>query len=158
MTHFKKTLLLAGVLGVCAPTFAPQGVRAEAKADDGVKSNVSIPLDGATVVSGGQTFTLSGSLHGTFSAKRQKDGVFLKAHLNAQGISLTAADGTVFRGVGAVNVQVRTEPDGATFKGVANIGLIGAGKAPNFRLHVNVRGNVDANGNVTVSRDTIELR
>lgn len=162
-TQFKRTFLLAAVLGAGAMTITPNSARADdattQESSDGVKSNVIIPLDGATVTDAqGRKFTLSGSLHVTAFAKRQQDGVFIKAHVNAQGISLTAPDGTVFRAVGAINFQARTEPDGATFKAVANIGLIGAGQAPNFRLHVNLRGSVDQNGKVTFTRDTVELR
>jgi hypothetical protein len=121
-----------------------------------VKTNVRIPLDNVQVVYEGKTYTVNGSLHGTFSSKKQKEGFFIKAHLNAQGVSVMAPDGTVYRGVGAGNLQVRTEEGGATFKAVANVGLIGQGKAPNFRLHVNLKGSVATDGQVTVELDKVQ--
>jgi hypothetical protein len=121
---------------------------------------VRVPLDDAKVTFQGKTYTVNGSLHGTFTSRQRNDGGWMiKGHLNAQGITVTAPDGTTFRGVGAVNLQARTDSDAtsATFQVVANVALIGKGQAANVRLRVNLRGVVDSKGNITLSRDTVEL-
>lgn len=154
----KNLLLLAGIIaggGVAMPQMAQADSVKQQEAGE-VKTNVRIPLDNVQVVYEGKTYTVNGSLHGTFSSKKQKEGFFIKAHLNAQGVSVTAPDGTVYRGVGAGNLQVRTEAGGATFKAVANVGLIGQGQAPNFRLHVNLKGSVATDGQVTVELDKVQ--
>lgn len=145
-------LLFAAALATAAPALAPLSVaQAQAGEKEQTKVNVRIPLDGVQVAFNGQTFTLSGSLHGTLDVKQKKDGTFIKGHFNAQGISATSADGTTYRGVGAGNFQVRTESDGATFKGLINVGLIGQGQNPNVRLKVRVNGTVDAQGQLQFS-------
>jgi len=56
---------------------------------------------------------------------------------------------------------VRTDADDATFKTVANAGLIGQGKAPNFRLfrlHINLRGTVSKEGQITVEKEDVQLK
>ncbi len=156
--------LVAAGLALSAPHNAFAGKedktdKTEHKMDktQGVKSNVRINLDGTQVVFNGQTYTLSGDLHGTLSVKeKQGDRALVKAHLNAQGIKVTAPDGTVYNGVGAINFQARTDDDGVTFKAVANVGLIGKGKAPNFRLKLNLRGTVDTS-NATLVLDGADM-
>ena len=156
-TH-KNLLLVAGLLATgltAAPHSALAGNdKTEKKMDkkgDSFKSNVRVPLDNVTAVYNGQTYTLSGDLHGVLMVKPQGDGYFIKGHLNAQGIKITAPDGTTYNGVGAINAQVRTGDDNATFKLVGNVGLIGKGKAPKLRLKVNLRGNVETNQIVVLS-------
>jgi hypothetical protein len=162
-TRTKNWLLLAGLLTgsmVMVPSIAQAADKSDNQQQDAgeVKTNTRIPLVNEKVVFEGQTYTVNGDLHVTFSSKKQKDGFFIKVHINAQGVSVTAPDGTAYRGVGAGNLQVRTNDDGATFKTVANVGLIGQGKAPNFRLHVNLKGSVDGNGKITVEKENVHLR
>ena len=152
-TH-KNLLLVAGLLATGLAVAPHSALAGNDKADktekmdkkgDSFKSNVRVPLDGVKVVTNGQTYTISGDLHGVLMVKPQGEGYFVKGHLNAQGIKITAADGTTYNGVGAINAQVRTGDDNATFKLVGNVGLIGKGKAPKLRLKVNLRGNVETN-------------
>lgn len=155
-----KWLFLASVLAGGALTQAPVAVAqtpAPTLPADDVKTKTVIPLDGQKVVYQGKTYTLSGALHVTFSVKHQSKGAQVKLHINAQGASVTAADGTVYRLVGAGNAQANTEADGATFKVGANFGLVGEGKAPNGRLHVNLRGTVSG-GKVTLTRNDVVLK
>ncbi len=160
-TH-KNLLLVAGLLATGLTAVAPHSALAgndkadktEKKMDKkagSFKSNVRVPLDNVTAVYNGQTYTVTGDLHGVLMVKPQGEGYFIKSHLNAQGIKITAADGTTYNGVGAINAQVRTGDDNATFKLVGNIGLIGKGKAPNFRLKVNLRGNVETNQTIVLT-------
>ena len=151
MIHTMKinSLFLVAALVGATPAVCPLPSAQAENAQS--KVNVKVPVDGLKIVYNGQTYTLSGSLHGTLSVKQQSDGAFIKGHFNAQGISVSGSDGTSYRGVGAGNFQVRTESDGATVKGILNIGLIGQGQDPNVRLKVRLRGTVDANGQVQLS-------
>lgn len=154
----KNWMILAAILaGSSAATLPAQAKNAQTQSGD-VQSEQTVPLDGQTVIVGGKTYTLSGSVNVRFSVKQKNDGAQIKLHFNAQGASVTAPDGTVFRLVGASNTQVRTDSDGVTFKSGANFGLIGQGKAPNFRLHVNLKGSVSPTGQVTLTKSDFELR
>lgn len=160
MKH-RNLIALASVLAGASLTQAPLALAqtptpAPTTAPGDVKTNTVIPLDGQKVVFQGKTYTLSGALHVTFSVQQQKDGAFIKLHVNAQGAIVTAPDGTVYRLTGAGNAQARTEADGASFKVGANFGLIGQGQAPNGHLHVNLRGTV-SNGKVTLTRSDVTL-
>ncbi len=123
-----------------------------------VKSQQVVSLDGQSIVVNGQTFRLSGSVNVRFSVKQRNDGSQIKVQVNPQGATVTAPDGTVFRLVGASNTQARTDSDGVNFRTGANFGLIGQGKAPNFRLHLNLRGTVSPTGVVTLTKSDVELR
>ncbi|MBW3635335.1 MAG: hypothetical protein KY445_02570 [Armatimonadetes bacterium] len=123
-----------------------------------VKSQQVVSLNGQTIVVNGQTFRLSGSVNVRFSVKQRNDGAQIKAQVNPQGATVTAPDGTVFRLVGASNTQARTNSDGTTFRTGANFGLIGQGKAPNFRLHLNLKGSVSPTGVVTLTKSDVEVR
>jgi hypothetical protein len=122
-----KLFVLTSILASSALTQAPAVQAAPTPTptlpSGDVKTNSTIPLDGQTVVYQGVTYTLSGSAHVAFSVKRQSGGAQIKLHINAQGVSVTAPDGTTYRLVGAGNAQARTEADGATFKANANFGL-----------------------------------
>lgn len=159
MKNHKNWMILAAVLAGGSTISAFPAVAADAPTQAGdTQSEQTVPLDGQKVVVNGQTFTLSGSVKVRFSVKQKKDGAQIKLHYNVQGASVTAPDGTTFRLVGASNTQVRTDSDGATFKSGANFGLIGQGKAPNFRLHVNLKGSVSPTGQVTLTKSDFELR
>ncbi len=147
----KTKLLLLGAIACASPVAPLSLAHAQTSAPRDFKANVRVPVDGTTVVYNGQTFSLSGNLHGVLQVKGQNQNTSIKGHLNAQGISVSSSDGTSYRGVGAVNFQARTDADGATFKGIANIGLIGKGQAPNTRLKLRLSGSVDAQGQVTLS-------
>ena len=145
-----NALSLVVALGLATPV-AGMLPTAHAQGSRPNEVETRVPVDGVKIPYNGQTYTLSGSLHGSLVVQKQKDGYFIKGHLNAQGISVAGTDATSYRGVGAVNFQARTDADGATFKGVANIGLIGKGKDPNVRLKVRLRGTVDGSGQVQLS-------
>ncbi len=155
----KNWMILAAILagGTSISAFPAQAEDTQTQASD-VQSEQTVLLDGQTVAFNGQTYTLSGSFNVRFSVKQKKNGAQIKLHYNAQSASVTAADGTVFQLVGASNTRVRTNPNGATFKSVANFGLIGQGKAPNFRLHVNLKGSVSPTGQATLMPSDFKLR
>ncbi len=161
MKNHKNWMILAAVLAGGSAISALPAVATDAPAPTqaaDTESDQTVPLDGQKVVVNGQTYTLSGSFNVRFSVKQTKDGAQIKLHYNAQGASVTAPDGTVFRLVGASNTQVKTDSDGATFKSGANFGLIGQGKAPNLRLHVNLKGSVSSTGQITLTKSDFELR
>ena len=139
---------LAAVLGSLSPTAA------SAQATT-VTTNTRIPIPpNSTVTAGGETFQVSGSLHALFHVTRDNAGGFhIKAHLNGQGIR-AVSDGTTYRVNTADNLTINvgaTKGAASNFTGVVNFGLIGQGRAPNLRLHVNLHGTVNANGEVTAT-------
>ncbi len=159
MKNNKNWMILAALLaGGTATSLSPAMAGSKAAQAGETQSEQTVPLDGQKVVVNGQTYTLSGSIKVRFSVQQKKDGAQIKLHYNAQGASVTAPNGTVFRLVGASNTTVRTDSDGATFKSGANFGLIGQGQAPNFRLHVNLKGSVSQTGQVTLTKSDFELR
>ncbi len=159
MKNHKNWMMLAAILAGGSAISTLPAMAEDAKTESGdVKSEQTVPLDGQTVVFNGQTFKLGGSVNVRFSVQQKKDGAQIKLHYNLQGASVTAPDGTVFRLVGASNTIARTDADGATFKSGANFGLIGQGQAPNFRLHVNLKGSVSPTGQVTLTKSDFELR
>ncbi len=159
MKNQKNWMMLAAILAGGATVLMPAAQAKDAKTEAGeVKSEQTVSLDGQSVVVNGVTYKLSGAVKVRFSVKQKSDGAQIKLSYNAAGASVTAPDGTVFRLVGASNTQVRTDADGATFKSGANFGLVGKGKAPNFRLKVNLRGSVSPTGVVTLDKSDFELR
>lgn len=135
-------------------------VQAQQTATKPVTTNVQIPLQNLTVTVNGQAYQVSGSLHGLFHINRDSaGGLHVKAHLNGQGVRVTGA-GTTYRGTGAANLSVNlgaAKGAATTFTGVANVGLIGQGQAPNYRLHVNIHGTINANGEVTATVANVRL-
>lgn len=161
MKNYKNWMILSAVLAGSSAISALPAVATDTPTPTqagATQSEQTVSLDGQKVVVNGQTYTLSGSINVRFSVKQKKDGAQIKLHYNAQGASVTGPDGTVFRLVGASNTQVNTGSDGATFKSGANFGLIGRGKAPNLRLHVNLKGSVSSTGEVTLTKSDFELR
>ena len=154
----KNWLLLTGVLAAGLIATAPQNAfagkekadktaKTEQKADknQNFKSNTTLSLDGTKVVYNGVAYSLSGDLKVKVSVKTKKDDrTDVKAQLNAAGLKVTAPDGTTYNGVGVINLRAKTDEDNTNFKANANVGLIGQGKAPNFRLKLKLRGTVDA--------------
>jgi hypothetical protein len=159
MKNHKKWMVLAAIMATGSTVLTVPTPVAQAQAPSGeTQSDQTVALDGQSVNVNGQTFKLNGSINVRFSVQQKKDGAQIKLHFNLQGASVTAADGTVFRLVGASNTKVRTETDGATFKAGANFGLVGQGKAPNLRLRVNLKGSVRKTGQVTLTKSDLELR
>lgn len=150
----KNKMLLLGVLAAGLAMSAPQSAFADKGKDEktaqksdkkqSFKPDVRVNLDGTKVVYNGVTYTLSGDLRGKISLKeKQGDRTDIKAQLNAQGVKVTAPDGTVYNGVGVVKFQAKTDAGDTTFKAQTNVGLIGKGQAPNFRLKLKLRGTIE---------------
>jgi len=127
---------------------APLGAQQE------TRSNERIPLPSSVTV-GGVTYGVTGSLHVTFFVHRDNaGGIHVRAHANAQGVTVKKPTGSTCRGVGAVNVTVNVgAPKGAASEGtaVANLGLVCPGREPNLRLHANLHITVNANNQVTAT-------
>ena len=125
------------------------------------KTNVRVPLPASVTVPGEGTFGLSGSLHIMFFVHRDNaGGVHVRAHANAQGVTVTKPSGETCRGVGAVNLTVNVgAPKGAASEGtaVANLGLVCPGREPNLRLHANLHVTVNANNEVTAVVENVRI-
>ncbi|MDP9348411.1 MAG: hypothetical protein M3P24_04610 [Gemmatimonadota bacterium] len=145
---------LAAVLGSLSPTVA----WAQAQTTT-TNTRIPIPQNSAVTVNG-ETFQVSGSLHALFHVTRDNAGGFhIQAHLNGQGIRAVSG-GTSYRVNTADNLTVNvgaTKGAASNFTGVANFGLIGQGQAPNLRLHVNLHGTVNANGEVTATVANVRI-
>ncbi|HEX2094489.1 MAG TPA: hypothetical protein VHG28_18940, partial [Longimicrobiaceae bacterium] len=118
-----------------------------------VTTQVRIPLN-HTVVVDGESYQVSGSLHALFHVTRDAaGGRHLKAHVNGQGVSAVGG-GTTYRVNTAANFTANlgaAKEAASNFTAVVNFGLIGQGRTPNLRLHVNLHGTVNANGEVTAT-------
>ena len=159
MKNNKNWMILAAVLAGGSAVSTLPAVAADTTSQAGeTESEQTVPLDDQKIDVNGQNFTLNGSINLRFSVQQKKDGAQIKLHYKLQGGCVTAADGTVFRLVGASNTTARTDSDGVTFKSGANFGLVGQGKAPNLRLHVNLKGSVSKTGQVTLTKSDFELR
>jgi hypothetical protein len=125
------------------------------------KTNTQVQLPSSVEVPGQGTFGLSGSLHIVFFVHRDNaGGVHVRAHANAQGVTVTKPGGATCRGVGAVNITVNVgAPKGAASEGtaVANLGLICPGREPNLRLHANLHVTVNANNEVTATVANVRI-
>jgi hypothetical protein len=126
-----------------------------ARAQHETRTNTRLDLPSAVEVPGQGTFALTGRLHVSFFVHRDNaGGVHVRAHANAQGVTVTKPGGAACRGVGAVNLTVNVgAPKGAATEGtaVANLGLICPGREPNLRLHANLHFTVNANNEVTAT-------
>lgn len=143
------------LLAVLAAIFGFQGAPAHAQAQTRTV-NTRIPVIATVAIPDGEAVQLSGTAHVLFHVTRDNAGGFhLKAHVNGQGISGTGqTSGAKYQGTSAFNftANVGAPKDAASeFTGVANVGLIGEGRAPDLRLHLNVHGTVNANGEVTAT-------
>lgn len=138
----KLAILIAAAMVGSTPVAAQQETR----------TNQRIPLPPSVTVDD-QEYGLTGSLHVTFFVhKDNAGGIHVRAHANAQGVTVTKPGGTTCRGVGAVNVTVNVgAPKGAASEGtaVANLGLVCPGREPNLRLHANLHLTINANNEVT---------
>jgi hypothetical protein len=132
-----------------------------ASAQQETRTNVRLPLPASVEVPGEGTFALSGSLHVSFFVHRDNaGGIHVRAHANAQGVSVRTPTGAACRGVGAVNLTVNVgAPKGAATEGtaVANLGLICRGREPNLRLHANLHFTVNANDRVTATVANVRI-
>jgi hypothetical protein len=124
-----------------------------------VTTNARVPLDHAVVVDG-ESYRVSGSLHALFHVTRDNaGGRHLKAHVNGQGVSAVGG-GTTYRVNTAGNFTANlgaARESASNFTAVVNLGLIGRGRAPNLRLHVNLHGTVNANGEVTAAVASVRV-
>ena len=127
---------------------APLGAQQETRTNQ----RIALP---PTVTVGNAPYGLTGSLHVTFFVhKDNAGGIHVRAHANAQGVTVRKPTGATCRGVGAVNVTANVgAPKGAASEGtaVANLGLVCPGREPNLRLHVNLHITVNANNQVTAT-------
>ena len=160
----RQTRSAFGALALAMMTLAGTtlgATAAGAQGDEGKQTQIKLSLDGQTATVGGTAYTLAGGLHVTFHARRDAAGGFhVRAHANPQGLSATGANGTTYRVNGAANFTANVgAPKGAASEatGVLNLGLIGQGQAPNYRLHVNVHFTVNANGDVTATVANIKI-
>jgi hypothetical protein len=143
-----------GVRGLLTLAAAAMFAGAPAAAQQATRTNQRIPLPASFPVGDAQ-YGLRGSLHVTFFVHRDNaGGIHVRAHANAQGVSVTKPTGSTCRGVGAVNVTANVgAPKGAASEGtaVANLGLVCPGREPNLRLHANLHITVNANNEVTAT-------
>lgn len=107
-------------------------------------------------VPGTGSFRVDGRLHVLFHATRDNAGGYhVKLHANPQGLSATSTTGgSNYRVNGAANAQANlgfNKGAASTATAVLNLGLIGQGRAPDLRLHVNLHLTVNANGEVTAT-------
>jgi hypothetical protein len=125
------------------------------------RTNRRIPLPPSVEVPGEGTFGLSGSLHVSFFVHRDNaGGVHVRAHANAQGVTVRKPNGAACRGVGAVNLTANVgAPKGAATEGtaVANLGLVCPGREPNLRLHANLHLTINANNEVTATVTNVRI-
>ena len=116
----------------------------------------------ALTVPGTGSFRVDGGVHVLFHVTRDAAGGFhVKLHANSQGLSAqSTSGGSDYRVNGAANatVNIGAAKDAAsTGTAVLNFGLIGQGKAPNLRLHVNLHLTVNANGEVTATVANVRI-
>ncbi len=132
-----------------------------AAAQQETRTNQRIPLPESVEVPGEGRFGLSGSLHVSFFVHRDNaGGIHVRAHANAQGVSVTKPNGATCRGVGAANFTVNIgATKGAATEGtaVANLGLICPGREPNLRLHANLHITINANNEVTATVANVRI-
>jgi hypothetical protein len=143
--------LAAIAVGGATPTAAQHETR----------TNVRLPLPASVDVPGEGRFGLSGNLHVSFFVHRDNaGGIHVRAHANAQGVTVTKPNGVRCRGVGAANLTVNVgAPKGAASEGtaVANLGLVCPGREPNLRLHANLHVTVNANNQVTATVTNVRI-
>jgi hypothetical protein len=146
-TLLRKRASIVAMLALVAATPAAGQIE--------TRSNLQLPLPPSVEVPGQGKFGLSGKLHVSFFVRRDAaGGVHIRAHGNAQRVTVTKPDGTKCRGVGAANLTVNLgAAKGAASEGtaVANLGLICPGREPNLRLHANLHITVNANNVVTAT-------
>ena len=95
---------------------------------------VVVPGQGTFIVNGG----LHVLLHSTLDAS---GGCHVTGHANPQGLTVKSPTGAAFHAVGAANftLQSTSGESGTRFHGILNLNLIGKGKAPDTKLHLNVK-------------------
>jgi hypothetical protein len=84
-------------------------------------------------------------------------GVHAGLHVNAQASGTGGTTGANHSGHGVLNANLNANSGGAA-EGtlVLNLGLIGQGKVPNFKLKVTLHATVNANGDLTATVINIE--
>ena len=134
------------VLGFVAATVAVSAAAAGAQATTNT-SNQRLRFENQAVVVPGQgTFTVNGGLHVLLhSTLDASGGCHITGHANPQGLSVKSPTGTTYRAAGAANftLQSTSGQSGTRFHGVLNLNLIGRGKEPDLKLHINVKTEPD---------------
>jgi hypothetical protein len=133
-------------LGLVAATVALSAAAAGAQATTNT-SNQRLRFENQAVVVPGQgTFTVNGGLHVLLhSTLDASGGCHITGHANPQGLSVKSPTGTMYRAAGAANftLQSTSGQSGTRFHGVLNLNLIGKGKEPDLKLHINVKTEPD---------------
>ena len=145
MTETRKRLRtkkVVAVLGVAATALVVSAAYAGAQATTNT-SNERLRFENQPVAVPGQgTFTVNGGvhvlLHSTLDAS---GGCHLKGHANPQGLSVKGPTGITYRAAGAANfiLQSTSGQSGTQFHGILNLNLIGKGKEPDLKFHINVK-------------------
>ena len=140
--------VLAAAMAVVVLAAAPLVAQQETRTNQRVALPSSVTVDNAQ-------YGLTGTLHFNFFVHRDNaGGIHIRAHANAQGVTVRKPNGSTCRGVGAVNVTANVgATKGAASEGtaVANLGLICPGREPKLRLHANLHLTVNANNQVTAT-------
>ena len=138
--------------------FCAQSAMAQATT---TSANFILPIEATVATPPGDAVQLAGNLHVRFQVTRDEDGgLHISAHANGQGISGVADDGTRYQGTGTGNFNANVRPldEGATeFTETLNVGLIGQGQAPNYRLHITLHGTINANGDLTAAVEEVAI-
>ncbi len=151
-----KKLMAASALAVGGVGLSP-GVAAPAFADTNGAATGVFPISfPALNICNFDFVVLSGSVHFTEQAVSNDETVHDFAFHDAVHVSGTAPDGTRYVGnggdVGNVNIAA-----GQTVSDVRQFTLISQGSDPNLTFSEREHITIDANGNVTVSFDNLDL-
>jgi len=143
---------MRGVIALVAAAVTLGGAPLGAQQETRTNQRIALP---SSVTVGNAQYGLTGSLHVTFFVHRDNaGGIHVRAHANAQGVTVKKPTGSTCRGVGAVNVTANVgATKGAASEGtaVANLGLVCPGREPNLRLHANLHITINANNQVTAT-------
>ena len=160
MSRFLRVALMLGALVVALAATSPT---AHAEATKLFKFNTTENLAGTVSdhPCTGEPLVLGGALHtygrGLISAS---GGIHLLMHLNAQHVTATASDGTVYHEAAAANEQtLNADSDFAPLNSsfTAHFRLLAPGPGNDVVLAIHAHVTVNANGEVTSSFDSFEL-
>jgi hypothetical protein len=150
------TLRRAG-LALLAVAFTSVAASAQA---GGRPQERTINFDNVPVTApNGQQFVVSGQLPVRFHVTRDRaGGVHVTAHAKPEGLRIAQVGGPTYtlRGVANFTTNVGVLKGSATeFNGVLNGRLAGSGSARDTRVHVNIHGTMNANGDITAAHGNI---
>ncbi|HEX8551644.1 MAG TPA: hypothetical protein VF681_08820 [Abditibacteriaceae bacterium] len=145
-------------LPLTAPSTMPVAfAEAGSQNDTTIKTNLRIPLNNLTTTVNGQSYTANGSIHAVFQAQPSGNGYDVRGQLNAQGISVQGPNGETYRSVGVIQIQGTISGRTGSFTSRVNLGLIGKGDAPNYRVQADVTSSIDANGRITATISNLRV-